>query len=236
VPVEFLTDEQAAGYATFRGAPSRSELERCFFLDDADRELVESKRRAHARGRIDLVRIERQWEDIQRIIGSIHAGAVRAYDVIRMLSRDGRPTPLGDAIAHYGRIAKSLHILRLADEPGYRRQIEAQANLQEGRHALVRKVFHGRYGQLYQRYLDGMEDQLGALGFVLNALVLFTTRYLDAALDKLRADGFEVRDEDVARLSPFTRHHINMLGRYSFQLPDSPGRMRQLPDPDAGEW
>lgn len=61
-----------------------------------------------------------------------------------MLSRDGRPTPLGDAIAHYGRISKTLHILRLADEPGYRRQIKAQANLQEGRHALARKIFHGR--------------------------------------------------------------------------------------------
>ncbi|WP_329430476.1 Tn3 family transposase [Streptosporangium sp. NBC_01495] len=46
-----------------------------------------------ARGRIDLARIERHWEDILRIIGSIHTGAVRAYDVIRMLSRDGRPTP-----------------------------------------------------------------------------------------------------------------------------------------------
>lgn len=115
-----------------------------------------------ARGRVDLVRIERHWEDILRIIGSIHTGAVRAYDVIRMLSRDGRPTPLGDAIAHYGRIAKTLHILRLADEPGYRRQIKVQANLQEGRHALARKIFHGRAGQLYQRYQDGMEDQIGA--------------------------------------------------------------------------
>jgi hypothetical protein len=44
---------------------------------------------------------------------------VRAHDVIRMLSRDGRPTPLGEAIAHYGRIPKALHILRMADdEPG----------------------------------------------------------------------------------------------------------------------
>ena len=124
-----------------------------------------------ARGRVDLARIERRWEDILRIIGSIHTGAVRAYDVIRMLSRDGRPTPLGDAIAHYGRISKTLHILRLADEPGYRRQIKSQANLQEGRHALARKIFHGRSGQLYQRYQDGMEDQIGALGPVLNALV-----------------------------------------------------------------
>ncbi|MEU4409045.1 hypothetical protein AB0F88_31405 [Streptosporangium sp. NPDC023963] len=31
-----------------------------------------------------------------------------------------------------------------------------------------------------------------------------------------------MRDEDVARLSPFVRHHIDMLGRYSFQLPEMP--------------
>ncbi|KMS80598.1 hypothetical protein ACH49_07555 [Streptomyces leeuwenhoekii] len=55
-----------------------------------------------ARGRVDLARIERHWEDILRIIGSIHTGAVRAYDVIRMLSRDGRPTPLGDATCSAG--------------------------------------------------------------------------------------------------------------------------------------
>ncbi len=98
--------------------------------------------------------------------------------------------------------------------------LKLQANLQEGRHALARKIFHGKYGQLYQ---DGMEDQIGALGLVLNARVLFSTRYMDAAVTQLRNDGFDVRDEDVARLSPFVRHHINMLGRYSFSPPDSPG-------------
>lgn len=47
--VEFLTDEQAAGYGAFHGAPSRAELERYFFLDDADLELARGKRRAHNR-------------------------------------------------------------------------------------------------------------------------------------------------------------------------------------------
>lgn len=78
-----------------------------------------------------------------------------------------------------------------------------------------------------------MEDQIGALGLVLNALVLFNTRYMDAAVQQLREEGFDVRDEDVARLSPFVRHHINMLGRYSFQLPDLPGDLRPLREPDA---
>ncbi|GAA0700707.1 hypothetical protein GCM10009548_87080 [Streptomyces malaysiensis subsp. malaysiensis] len=67
------------------------------------------------------------------------------------------------------------------------------------------------------------------------ALVLFTTRYMDAAVNQLRADGFDVRDEDVARLSPFVRHHINMLGRYSFQLPELFGDLRPLLDPDAAD-
>ncbi|WTB57929.1 DUF4158 domain-containing protein [Streptomyces sp. NBC_00825] len=49
MPVEFLTDEQAAAYAAYDGAPSRMELERFFFLDDADRELIEGKRRSHNR-------------------------------------------------------------------------------------------------------------------------------------------------------------------------------------------
>ena len=44
MPVEFLSDEQAAAYGRFNGAPGRAELERWFFLDDAVRELVRRRR------------------------------------------------------------------------------------------------------------------------------------------------------------------------------------------------
>ncbi len=67
---------------------------------------------------------------------------------------------------------------------------------------------------------------------MLNAIVLFNTRYLDAAINQLRAEGYEVRDEDAARLSPFVHGHINMLGRYSFLLPDMAG-LRPLRDPST---
>ena len=39
------------------------------------------------------------------------ANQVRAYDLLRILTRDGHPTPLGQALAEYGRIAKTLHLL-----------------------------------------------------------------------------------------------------------------------------
>lgn len=79
-------------------------------------------------------------------------------------------------------------------------------------------------------YYEGMEDQLGALGLVLNAIVLFNTRYLEAAIDQLRAGGYEVREADAGRLSPFLSGHINMLGRYSFAAPELTG-LRALGDP-----
>jgi hypothetical protein len=52
----------------------------------------------------------------------------------------------------------------------------------------------------------------------------------------LRAEGFPVRDEDVARLTPLGHKHINMLGRYASTLPAEPaarGGMRPLRDPCA---
>lgn len=38
-------------------------------------------------------------------------------------------------------------------------------------------------------------------GLVLNAAVLWNTRYLGAAVARLRAEGHGIKDEDVARLS-----------------------------------
>lgn len=96
-----------------------------------------------------------------------------------------------------------------------------QLNRQEGRHRLARTIFHGKRGELRQRYREGQEDQLGALGLVTNVVVLWNTIYMDAALEQLRAEGYEVCDEDVARLSPLGHTHINTLGRYAFTLPDT---------------
>ena len=42
-------------------------------------------------------------------------------------------------------------------------------------------------------------------------IVLWNTIYMEAALTKLRAEGFEVKDEDAAKLSPLLDEHINML-------------------------
>lgn len=186
-----------------------------------------------ARGRIDTEKITTHWEDMCRVAVSIHSGEVSAHDVTRMISRDGNPTPLGQGIAHYGRIFKTLHILRLADDETYRREGKTQANLVEGRHDLGRRIYHGKKGEMVRTYYEGMEDQLSALGLVLNCVVLWNTVYSNRALDQLRAQGYPVLDGDAERLSAFIRAHIGIDGHYAFHLPDLGGAHRRLRDPDS---
>lgn len=173
------------------------------------------------------------WDDFLRLAGSLKLGVVQAAGLTRTLQTNDRPTKLSRALQEFGRLIKTLYMLRFIDDESYRRRILVQLNRGEGRHKLARAIFHGRRGELRQRYREGQEDQLGALGLVLNLVVLWNTIYTNAALDQLRLEKFDVRNEDVARLSPLGAKHINMLGRYAFTLPDivARGALRPLRDP-----
>ena len=114
-----------------------------------------------------------------------------------------------------------------------------QLNRGEGRHALARKICHGQRGEIRKRYREGQEDQLSALGLVTNAVILWKTLYIEAALEQLRSEGYEVRPVDVAHLSPLPSHHINVLGRFSFAMAEhvANGGMRPLRSPeDDDPW
>ena len=73
--------------------------------------------------------------------------------------------------------------------PLYRRPIIGQLNRGEGRHDLCRCVFHGNKGELRQPYREGQEEQPGALGLVVNCIVLYNTIYSQRTIEHLRADG-----------------------------------------------
>jgi hypothetical protein len=49
MPVEFLTDDEAAAYGRYAGTPSQADLDRVFFLDDEDLKLVRRHRGDHMR-------------------------------------------------------------------------------------------------------------------------------------------------------------------------------------------
>jgi len=62
---------------------------------------------------------------------------------------------------------------------------------------------------------------------------------MQAALDHLREQGEDVKEEDKVRLSPLSHTPVNMLGHYSFTLTEQVlnGQLRPLKQPpELDEW
>ena len=128
-------------------------------------------------------------------------GTISASELIGSLQRERPPLDAGRAIGELGRVAKTLYLLNYLDDEAYRRRILTQLNRGESRHGVARAIFHGQRGEVRQRYREGQEDQLGALGLVVNAVVLWNTRYITRALDHLVEADVAV---DGRRRAPLT--------------------------------
>jgi TnpA family transposase len=126
-----------------------------------------------ARQTINRKLIEENWDDVLRVAGSLTLGAVNVTELLRALQGGGRLSTLAKAIAELGRISKTLYLLSYIDDHAYRRRILIQLNKGESRHSLARATYFGHKGEVRQRYREGQEEQLGALGLVVNAIVLW---------------------------------------------------------------
>ena len=188
-----------------------------------------------ARQRIDLDLIKQNWEDLLRLAGSLKLGRIHAGAIMRVLQVKDRPTTLARALAELGRIIKTLHMLGYIDSKEKRRRILTQLNRQEFRHRLARRVCHGDRGEIRKAYRQEQEEQLGALGLTLNAIALWNSTYIQAAIDQLTLEGWDISQLDIARVSPLLFKHINFLGRYAFDLPQAvaEGALRPLRNPNS---
>lgn len=174
-----------------------------------------------------------------RMAGSLTLGTIRASVLIRSLLSSDRPSGLTQAIIEAGKINKTLYLLNYIDDEDYRRRILTQLNRGESRHAVARAICHGQKGEIRKRYQDGQEEQLGALGLVTNAVVLWNTIYMQASLAHLRDEGEAINEDDESRLSPLRHVHINMLGHYTFTLAEqvTKGQLRPLKQAEeSDEW
>ncbi|MEU7033645.1 Tn3 family transposase [Streptomyces sp. NPDC046237] len=182
---------------------------------------------------VDL--ISEFWDDILHLIASIHHGAVSPDDALRILTHHGKPNQMGAALAAVGRIWKTRHLLNLYDSPEYRRGIEAQSRLHQARHKLAKRICHGIDGP-YPEYQPGMENNLGPLGLVLNAVALFNAIWIHKIVEKMRAQGMDIPDSEARQLDLLRSDHINMRGRFHFELRAEAIAIREPdPEPALGE-
>jgi TnpA family transposase len=83
-------------------------------------------------------------------------------------------------------VFKTLAALNYISDEDYRRRIHHTLNKGELLHALVREVFFGQQGLFRERDYLGQLNRATCMSLIINAIVVWNTRYMMAALEHLR--------------------------------------------------
>jgi len=159
-----------------------------------------------------------RWDDLVRLAASLKMGWATSSLLVGKLQSHHRQNAVLRALQEYGRLIKTIHIVRCLDSPEYRKRIGIQLNKGESLHDLRRFIFFANEGEIRRAQYDDQTVQALCLNLVTNAVITWNTVYMTKVLDALRADGILVSDEDLAHLAPTLRAHINPYGKYSFDV------------------
>jgi TnpA family transposase len=169
---------------------------------------------ARLTGRVDLTRPLERWDDLVRAAGSLKRGYVTASLLISRLQAYPRQGQLSKLLQEYGRLIKTLFVLRYLHDAALRRRVHAQLNKGEKLHDLRKFLFFAREGMVTQKYEEGQANQAACLNLLTNAMIVWNTVYMQAALDALRHEGYPVHEEDLAHLWPTRFVHVHRYGKY----------------------
>jgi TnpA family transposase len=163
-----------------------------------------------------------------RVGASIAQGHVTSSLLIAKLQGHPRKNQLTRALQEYGRLMKTLFILRYLQDPVYRKRVGRQLDKGESVQALRDTILYAHHGAVRHRQLADQTAQAACLSLVVNCVAAWNAAYLAKAVDELRAGGFAVSDDDIAHLGPTMCQHINVHGRYHFNLGQPPKPLRPL--------
>jgi TnpA family transposase len=183
-------------------------------------------------GTIDAAHLTTHWDDALRLAVSVGAGHATASGMLRRLAAYPRQNGLAVALREIGRIERTLFTLDWIRDPALRRRANAGLNKGEARNGLARAVFFHRLGELRDRRFENQIYRASGLNLLVAAIILWNTRYLQAALDALAASGTPAPPELLRHVAPLGWEHISLTGDYIWAegAQPNPGLLRPLRD------
>jgi TnpA family transposase len=180
------------------------------------------------RGRINVELVLEQWDQLVRLAASLKDRLTPAHVVMQRLANANASDRLAGALTQLGRLMKTIHILRYIQEPLLRDAIQLQLNRGEFRHILAKSLFFANWGSFRSGDYEEVMNKASCLSLLSNAVLVWNTVHITRIVHQLRAAGHEVRDEDLARVSPLMHAHVIANGSY-FQSPRR--RVEAAPEP-----
>ena len=121
-------------------------------------------------------------------------GYVTASLLISKLQSPKQKNALIKAIQEYSKLNETIFILKFLPSPEYQKKITVQFNKGEALHALCHDVFIANKGKIRKRLHEDQLNQAACLNLVVNAITVWNTNYMQAILEQLKSEGYEIKE------------------------------------------
>ena len=126
--------------------------------------------------------IEDQWDDILRFIATIQLKITTASQLFKRLNSYSRQYPLYRALKEFGKITKTLFILKYCDDLQLRQAIEKQLNKGEGSNKFSKAVSFGHSHEFIQGEKEDQEIAEACRRLIKNVIVCWNYLYLSRVM------------------------------------------------------
>ncbi len=170
-------------------------------------------------GVVNPAYIASRWDDLLRIAGSMKLGYVTASLFIGKLQSYPRRNNLTYVLQEYGRLIKTVFILRYLASKSLRRKINTQLNKGDRRpgealHALRNFLWFGGDGKIRKKQQEEQQEQALCLNIATNYVVLWNTVYMQQILDEMQRQGYQVYT--VSELLTYFEKQLKRKNNYRY--------------------
>ena len=171
------------------------------------------------RGTIDSDLVTPNWDEMRRLSASIRHSTVSASLMMRKLASYPNQNQLALAFREVGKLERTIFALTYLLDLSLQRRNLRGLNKGEAIWGAARAISSiGREGEMYDRDFDAQLNRASSTMLLVAMLSTWNTVYLDNIVNTLRANGTEIANEHLGHISPLGWQHINLLGRYQFDL------------------
>lgn len=167
----------------------------------------------------NISRIENQWPDIIRLIGSIITHRIVPSDILRQLASFPRQNELAIALREIGRIERTIFILTWVSSTEMQRRSQMGLNKGESHHALKRALNFNRRGEITDLTSENQHLRMMHLNLLAAIVIYWNTKHLGHVIDNMRRSGIQIDEEKLSHLSPLGWEHIILTGFYEWSNP-----------------
>lgn len=168
-------------------------------------------------GRVNTKIIRDNWDEFLRFVTTIKLKETPASQLFRRLSSYSRQHPLYRASKEFGKIPKTLFLLRCIDDVILRQIIEKQMNKLENSNKFGKAVFYGNNQEFRQATKEEQLIAENCKRLIENAIICWNYLYLTQLILSAETSNQKQNLVNIIKNgSPVAWKHINLQGEYDF--------------------